>query len=67
MFKTLSSSGLVHWDDTEGWDGEGGGRGLRMGTHVRLFFTNYRKEKENTFKTLAQSLQQASMVVFHLS
>ena len=21
------SSGLVHWDDPEGWDGEGGGRG----------------------------------------
>ena len=24
-------SGLVHWDDPEGWDEEGGGRGLRMG------------------------------------
>ena len=24
-------SGLVHWDDPEGWDGEAGGRGLRMG------------------------------------
>ena len=24
-------SGLVHWDDPEGWSGEGGGRGLRMG------------------------------------
>ena len=23
--------GLVQWDDTEGWDGEGGGRGFRMG------------------------------------
>ena len=21
-------SGLVHWDDPEGWDGEGGGRGV---------------------------------------
>ena len=27
-------SGLVHWDDPEGWDGEGGGRGFRWGTHV---------------------------------
>ena len=27
-------SGLVHWDDPEGWDGEGGGRGFRMGTHA---------------------------------
>ena len=24
-------SGLVHWNDPEGWDGEGGGRGFRMG------------------------------------
>ena len=24
-------SGLVHWDDPEGWDGEGSGRGFRMG------------------------------------
>ena len=23
--------GLVHWDDPEGWDGEKGGRGFRMG------------------------------------
>ena len=27
-------SGLVHWDDPEGWDGEGGGRGLQDGEHV---------------------------------
>ena len=24
-------SELIHWDDPEGWDGEGGGRGFRMG------------------------------------
>ena len=24
-------SGLVHWDDPEGWYGEGGGTGFRMG------------------------------------
>ena len=30
--------GLVHWDDPEGWDGEGGGRGdSRWGTHVNLW------------------------------
>ena len=23
--------GLVHWDDPARWDGEGGGRGVRMG------------------------------------
>ena len=26
--------GLVHWDDPEGWDGEGGGRGFQDGEHV---------------------------------
>ena len=25
---------LVHWDDPEGWYGEGGGRGLQDGEHV---------------------------------
>ena len=33
-------SGLVHWDDPEGWDGEGGRRGVQDGeqmyTHGRL-------------------------------
>ena len=27
-------SGLVHWDDPEGWDGEGGARGLQNGEHM---------------------------------
>ena len=27
-------SGLVHWDDPEGWDGEGGGRGFLDGEHM---------------------------------
>ena len=27
-------SGLVHWDDPEGCDGEGGGRGVQNGEHV---------------------------------
>ena len=26
--------GLVHWDDPEGWYGEGGGRGVRDWEHV---------------------------------
>ena len=25
---------LVHWDDSEGWYGEGGGRGFQDGEHV---------------------------------
>ena len=27
-------SGLVHWDDPEEWDGEGGGRGVQDGEHM---------------------------------
>jgi len=27
-------SGLVYWDDPEGWDGEGGGRGIQDGEHM---------------------------------
>ena len=26
--------GLVRWDDTEGWNGEGGGRRVQDGEHV---------------------------------
>ena len=26
--------GLVHWDDPEGSDGEGGGRGVQDGDHI---------------------------------
>ena len=26
--------GLVHWDDPEGWYGEGGGRGVQDSAHV---------------------------------
>ena len=27
-------SELVHWDDPEGWDGEGRGRGVQDGEHM---------------------------------
>ena len=27
-------SGLVHWDDLDGWDGEGGGKGVQDGEHI---------------------------------
>ena len=27
-------SGLVRWDDPEGWDGEGCGRGVQDGEHM---------------------------------
>ena len=30
MYET-GHSGPVHWDDSKGWDEEGGGRGFRIG------------------------------------
>ena len=33
MHKT-GCSGLVQWDDPEGWDGEGGGRWVLDGEHM---------------------------------
>jgi len=30
------SLGLVHWDDPEGWDREGGGQGVQDGEHVYM-------------------------------
>ena len=30
------SLGLVHWDDPEGWYGEGGGRGIQDWEHVYI-------------------------------
>ena len=27
---------LVHWDDPEGWDEEGGGRGVQDGEHIYI-------------------------------
>ena len=29
--------GLVHWDDPEGWNGEGGGRRVQDGEHVYTY------------------------------
>ena len=40
--------GLVHWDDPEGWYGEGGGRGFQDGEHVYThggFMLMYSKTK----------------------
>ena len=39
-------SGLVHWDDPEGWDGERGGKGVQDGEHMYThggFKSNYGK------------------------
>ena len=33
-FDETSAQGLVHWEDPEGWDGEGGRRGDQDGEHM---------------------------------
>ena len=38
--------GLVHWDDPEGWDGEGSVRGVQDGEHMCGFKSMY--DKANT-------------------
>ena len=46
-------SGLVHWDDPEGWDGDGGGRGIQDGEHVYThgwFMSMYGKNHHNIVK-----------------
>ena len=34
LMQDTGCSGLVHGDDPEGWDGEGGGRGVQDGEHM---------------------------------
>ena len=34
LMQDTGSLGLVHWDDPEGWSGEGRGRGVQDGEHV---------------------------------
>ena len=33
----MECSGLVYWDDPEGWDGVGGGRGAQDGEHIYTY------------------------------
>ena len=34
LMHETGGSWLVHWDDPEGWDGEGGGRQIQDGEHM---------------------------------
>ena len=46
-------SGLVCWNDPEGWDGEGGGRGVQDGEHMYThggFMSMYGKNHYNIIK-----------------
>ena len=52
MYET-GCSGLVHWDDPEGWDGEGGARGVQDGEHMYThgwFMSMYGKTHYNMVK-----------------
>ena len=46
-------SGLVHWDDPEGWDGEGDGKEGQDGEHIHThgwFMSTYGINNENIVK-----------------
>ena len=46
-------SGMVHWDDLEGWDGDGDGTGVRDGGHMYThgwFMSMYGKNHYNIVK-----------------
>ena len=51
-------SGLVHLDDPEGWDGEGGGSGVQDGKYTYThgwFMWMYGKNHQNIVKLLASN------------
>ena len=52
MMHNTGCSGLVHWDDPEGWDGREGG-GVQDGEHMYTrgrFMSMYGKEHYNISK-----------------
>ena len=56
MHKT-GCSVLVHWDDPEGWDGEGGGGGFRMGNTCTPMADSCQCIAKTTAAAAAKSLQ----------
>ena len=61
--------GLVHWDDPEGWDGEGGGKGVQDVEHMYThggFMSMYgkintkkkKKKKRRNYKKKKKSIYQ---------
>ena len=68
------SLGLVHWDDPEGWYGEGGGRGFQDGEHVYTrggcmlihgktnTILKIKKKKERKFLIILESFKQRSIL-----
>ena len=45
--------GLVHWDDPEGWYGEGGGRRVQDGEHIDISKGNIGEAMAPHSRTLA--------------
>ena len=44
---------IFHWDDPDGWDGEGGGKGVQDGEHMLIhgwFISMYGKNHYNIVK-----------------
>ena len=51
-------SGPVHWDDSEGWDGEGGGRGVRdVHVHPGLIHVNVWQKPPQYCKEISLQLK----------
>ena len=52
-------SGLVHWDDPEGWDGEGSRRGFQDGEHVHpwLIHVNVWQKPLQYYKVISLQLK----------
>ena len=59
--------GLVHWDDPEGWYGEGGGRRVQDGEHMYTCggFIKKKKKKNTFLSTLFYQLQWGPRDSFH--
>ena len=57
--------GLVHWDDPEGWYGEGGGRRVQDGEHMYTcggFISIFGKTNKKKKKTVASDFPQGPVV-----
>ena len=69
LMQDTGSLGLVHWDDPEGWYGEGGGRGIQDGEHLYtrggcmlMYGKSYTilqsKKNNNNFKKILRILKE---------
>ena len=56
-------SGLVHWEDPEGWDGEGGGRRVQDGEHmyIHVRFMSMHGKTNTMFKVISLQLNKFTL------